>query len=112
MSTECKDCGSPEMARRGKGFRDRCKPCYNAHQRGNYHANPERSIEIRKALYQKHAVKRRGESKIRKAANRERYTPLEWFRRKGIPASSIPSEDIDALVAMKKALTESKKHTP
>lgn len=104
MSTTCKDCGSPHLSKRGVGFRNRCSDCYNAYQRANYHGNHERSIEVRKALYQKHAEKRREESKATKLANRERYTLLEWFRKKGIPAASLEASDIDALVEMKKAL--------
>lgn len=111
MATECKDCGSKDLAKRGNGFRTRCQTCQNIYQKANYHRNHDRSIEVRKALYRKHADKRREESKIRKADNREHYSLLEWFRKKGIPASHIPREDFAALVEMKKALTESKRIT-
>lgn len=108
--TNCKDCGSTELAKRGNSVRNRCVKCYNAHSRILYHSNP-RSLEVRKALYQKHAEKRRAESAARKASNRERYTLMEWFRRKGISTASIPDGDLDALVAMKKAIKESKEAT-
>ena len=112
MPSECKDCGSPDLAKRGSGyFRNRCTACYNTFQRNQYHANHNHSLEIRRSLYQKHAEKRRAEAAGYKAAHRERYSLLEWFRRKGIPAESILNEDLDALVEMKRALKESKLKT-
>lgn len=99
-------CGSPDLARNGDRSRNVCKACYNASQRKNYHANHDRSILTRRALYQKHAEKRRMESQVRKSENRERYSLLEWFRRQGVPASEIPSDDLNALVEMNKALKQ------
>lgn len=104
MSRCCQNCGSHELAKRGNGFRSRCAPCQAAYQREKYHANRETYIATRKRIYARNAEKRREESRITKANNRARYTLLEWFRRNGVSASDIPSEDLDALVAMKEAI--------
>lgn len=109
MPSVCIGCGSTDLVRRGKGFRNRCGECHRKYQREKYHGNRDQYLATRKALYQKHAVKRREESRLTKDQNRERYTLLEWFRRHGIPAASIPEADLTALVEMKKALKESKK---
>lgn len=104
----CVDCGNVELARRGTGFRNRCQRCQNIKQKQNYHANRETYTQTRQAIYQRHASKRRQEASDTKLANRERYSLLEWFRRQGVRRSDIPTEDFEALVEMKKALTLSK----
>lgn len=77
-------------------------------QREKWHANREASLARSRANYAKHAAKRREESAIRKAENREYYTLAEWFRRKGIPVSHIAPSEIQMLVEMKKAIKESR----
>lgn len=106
MPSTCKQCGSTDLARRGKWFRNLCKTCYNSYQREKYHAN-QNSIQVRRNLYQKHAVKRRAEAAAAKNENRDRYTLLEWFRRQGVRASELP-EGFEDLVVMKQALRQSK----
>ena len=112
MPSECTNCGSTDLATRGSGaFRHLCKACYNTYQRQQYHANHDRSLEIRRSLYQKHAEKRRAEAADYKGKHRERYSLMEWFRRKGIPTAALENEELDALVEMKRALKESKQQT-
>lgn len=107
----CKDCASPDLAKRREGFRNRCVPCYNLYQRDRYQKTRPRKIENRKELYAKHAVKRRAESKANKLKNREKYTLLEWFRKRGISAKDIPANALASLTKMKQAVNESKNAT-
>jgi hypothetical protein len=59
-------------------------------------------------MYLKHAEARRAESAINKIENREYYSLAEWFRKKGIPISQVPTSDVEALIEMKKAVKASK----
>ncbi len=107
----CKGCHSPNLVPRGKYFRNECHACYARTQRESWERNRPARLATSKANYAKHAEKRRKESAERKAGNREYYTLAEWFRRKGISVSHIPPADLSALVDMKRAVTNAKKHT-
>lgn len=109
MPSKCRDCPSEALARNGKRFRNLCVVCWNRYQRERYQVNHARSLEVRRALYQKHAAKRRAESAERKKENRVRYSLLEWLRKRGISAEMIPTDDLNALVEMKKAVIAAKK---
>ncbi len=104
MPTNCKVCQSTELIKRGNGFKNLCRACYNAIQREAY--KTKSTHEKRAARYAKHSVKRRAEAAEYKLANRTKYTLLEWFRKKGIPANQI--ESIDDLVAMGDAVKAAK----
>lgn len=97
MASSCKTCGSTTVVPR----KPYCRECYRAYQRKLW----ARGVRDGKAKYARHREKRLAESKERKAANRERYSLLEWFRRQGV---SVESEHLDKLVEMKKALKEAK----
>ena len=114
MKRRCRDCGSEDLVKRGNGFKSRCRECYNAYNRRCYHANREVYLKTRRKLNIKHADSKRSSAKEYKLEHRERYSLLEWFRKKGFKASDIDNKDLDALVEMKKALKaakESMKHT-
>lgn len=104
----CRDCQSENLVPRGKGFRNQCHPCWAKAQRERWAAKRGECRAVSRANYAKHAEKRRQESADRKQENREYYTLAEWFRRKGVPISHIPPDEIAALVDMKKALKEAK----
>ena len=109
----CRDCQSTELVPRGpKSFRNQCHSCWAAAQRAAWARNREARLLVSRAKYQKHAEKRRAEATARKQENLEYYTLAEWFRRKGIPISHIDKTDIEALVAMKKAVRTAKAQIP
>ena len=105
----CRDCPSTDLVPRGpRYFRNQCHICWAKTQRERWAAKRVVCLIASKANYQKHAEKRRVESVAHNKANPEKHALLEWFRRKGIPAASIPREDLEALISMKKAIKEAK----
>lgn len=108
MGESCKDCGSVDLVPRGKGFKNRCRPCLRIYNRECYHANRAVYLKARSRIYKRNAPKRRAESKAYKAEHRERYTILEWFRKKGVSSGDIDQESLSSLVEMKKALKAAK----
>ena len=104
MAKLCRVCEAAETYRR----RMLCRACINKAQMVTYHSNHEQSLVTSRLLYKKHAEKRRAESAKTKADNRERYSLLEWLRKKGVKAADIPSDRLDALVEMKKAVKAAK----
>jgi len=108
ITRTCRDCHSPDLVPRGSSFRNRCHGCWNKIQRDRWATNRETCRAASKANYRKHSTKRRAEASAAKTANREYYTLAEWFRRKGIPIAHVPTDDLTALIEMKRALKTSK----
>jgi hypothetical protein len=59
-------------------------------------------------MYQKHSETKRADSAARKKENPEYYALAEWFRKRGIPISAVPTSDVRALIEMKQAVKAAK----
>lgn len=108
MPKLCRDCQSPDLVPRGKGFRNQCHACWAATQRAAWAANREAKLVASRANYTKHAAKRREESAAHKRANPEYYALAEWLRRKGVRIGELDPADTQALIDMRKAVKEAK----
>lgn len=109
----CKDCQSPHLVPRGpKYFRNQCHTCWNASQRKRREEQREAALARSRKSYRKHAARRSAESAARNRENPELHALEEWFRRKGIPVSTLDKDSLRILVEMKKALKEARDCVP